>query len=156
MCIPGNPYLLGSERLRRSPKGMQLMPRCPHIHALMCGVGRQSWREEIGSGRNVGQAEGTRKAAPSCSSQPTSHGWSVCFGAMATGRESCSWKAKLDLRTPWGAKLEDTRSMTFRPSSLAPAWRHRPAQPSPLSLRNAFLCTHSLPIKLVGSPAWPH
>ena len=34
--------------------------------------------------------------------------------------------------------LEDTRSMTFCPSSLAPACRHCPAQPSPQSLRNAF------------------
>ena len=34
MCIPGNYYLLRSEKLRHSPKGIQLMPKCPHIYML--------------------------------------------------------------------------------------------------------------------------
>lgn len=52
----------------------------------------------------MGQAEGLRKAAPSCPSQLASHGFSVCFGAMATGGEGCMWKAKLSLRTLWGTR----------------------------------------------------
>lgn len=34
MCIPGNYYLLSSEKLRHSPKGIQLIPKCPHIYML--------------------------------------------------------------------------------------------------------------------------